>query len=229
MIFPGSALFDRSPPSPKKNPKDSNAKTPSNQPPWIVAGEIVETNRLYARTVAGVEPQWIVELGAHVCKIDYREPEWDRKPGRVLVKERALLHGLELQTRRVGYAQVNRTDATNIFILSALVEDEIDAAHAFLEHNRQLRQKIETWQTRMRHADLPDLERAFFRFYAERIQNVSSTHDLNRLVKERGQEFLRATERDIVGDRALAINEAAFPEKLRLGDKEIPLQYAYAP
>jgi ATP-dependent helicase HrpA len=228
MIFPGSALFDRGP-GKTKNPKDRNAKTPNNQPTWIVAGEIVETTRLYARTVAGVEPQWIVELGAHVCKIDYREPQWDRKAGRVLVKERALLHGLELQTRRIGYAQVNPTDATNIFILSALVEDEIDATHAFIEHNRQLRQKIETWQTRMRHADLPDLDRAFFKFYTERIKDVSSTHDLNRLVKENGQDFLKAAEKDIVGDRPLAINETAFPEKLRIGDKEIPLQYAYAP
>jgi ATP-dependent helicase HrpA len=228
MIFPGSALFDRSPPK-IKNANDRNAKTPSNQPAWIIAGEIVETNRLYARTVAGVEPQWIVELGAHVCKIDYREPLWDRKAGRVLVKERALLHGLELQTRRVGYAQVNAVDATNIFILSALVEDEIDSPHEFLEHNRRVREKIETYQTRMRHADLPDLDRAFFKFYAERIKGVSSTHELNRLIKEQGPDFLKATEKDIVGDRALAINEAAFPEKLRLGDKDIPLQYAYAP
>jgi ATP-dependent helicase HrpA len=229
MIFPGSAMFDRSPPRSKKNPNDRSAKTPNNQPTWIVAGEIVETSRLYARTVAGVEPQWIVELGAHVCKIDYREPAWDRKAGRVLVKERALLHGLELQNRRVGYAQINPPDATNIFILSALVEDEIDVSHAFLEHNRGIRQKIETWQTRMRHADLPDLDRAFFKFYADRIKNVSSTPDLNRLVKDQGQDFLKATEKDIVGDRALSVNEAAFPEKLRLGDKEIPLQYAYAP
>lgn len=228
MIFPGSALFDRAP-AKQKNPNDRNAKTPSNQPTWIIAGEIVETTRLYARTVAGVEPQWIVELGAHVCKIDYREPLWDRKAGRVLVKERALLHGLELQTRRVGYAQIDPTEATNIFILSALVEEEIDAPHQFLEHNRQVRQKVETWQTRMRHADLPDLDRAFFKFYAERIKNVSSTHDLNRVVKEQGPEFLKATEKDIVGDRALAINEAAFPQTLRLGDKDIPLQYAYAP
>jgi ATP-dependent helicase HrpA len=228
MIFPGSALFDRSP-GKQKNANDRNAKTPSNQPTWIIAGEIVETTRLYARTVAGVEPEWIVELGAHVCKIDYREPLWDRKAGRVLVKERALLHGLELQTRRVGYAQINPVEATNIFILSALVEDEIDAPHEFIEHNRQVRQKVETWQTRMRHADLPDLDRAFFKFYADRIKNVSSTHDLNRLIKEQGPEFLKATEKDIVGDRALAINEAAFPETLRLGDRDIPLQYAYAP
>lgn len=226
MIFPGSALFDR---SPAKTKGPSDRKNPSNQPLWIVAGEIVETNRLYARTVAGVEAQWIVELGAHVCKIDYREPQWDRKAGRVLVKERALLHGLELQTRRVGYADINPAEATNIFVLSALVEDEIDSPHEFLGHNRRVREKIETYQTRMRHADLPDLDRAFFKFYADRAKNVSSTHDLNRLIKEQGQDFLKANEKDIVGDRALAINEAAFPEKLRLGDKEIPLQYAYAP
>src|SRR5205085_4400112 len=115
-IFPASPLFDRAPTG-KKNPNDRNAKTPSNQPAWIIAGEIVETTRLYARTVAGVEPQWIVEHGAHVCKIDYREPMWDRKAGRVLVKERALLHGLELQTRRIGYAQIDPKEATNIFIL----------------------------------------------------------------------------------------------------------------
>lgn len=222
MIFPGSALFDRAPGKEKK--------TEGKQPAWIIAGEIVETTRLYARTVAGVDPQWIVELGAHVCKIDYREPAWDRKAGRVLVKERALLHGMELQTRRIGYAQVNPTDATNIFILSALVEDEIDSPQPFLEHNRLLRQKIETWQTRMRHAELPDLDRAFFRFYEARLKNVSSVHDLNRAIKDAGgSDFLKASEKDLVGDRALTLNEEAFPEKLRVGDREIPLQYAYAP
>lgn len=229
MIFPGSSLFDRTPPKSKAPPPK---KENSSQPLWIIAGEIVETTRLYARTVAGVEPDWIVELGAHVCKVDYREPAWDRKAGRVLVKERASLHGLELRHRRVGYAQVNATDATNIFILSALVEDEIDSPHAFLEHNRLLRQKIETWQTRMRHADLPDLDRAFFKFYAARIQNVSSTPDLNRFIKESpsgNSDFLKATEADIVGDRALQVNENSFPETVRIGDREIPLQYAYAP
>ncbi len=229
MIFPGSSLFDR---SPSKSKQPSAKKDTGPQPGWIIAGELVETTRLYARTVAGVDPAWIVELGAHVCKIDHREPAWDRKAGRVLVKERALLHGLELQSRRIGYDQVNPTDATNIFILSALVEDDIDSPLPFLEHNRQLRQKIETWQTRMRHSDLPDLDRAFFKFYSARFQNVSSVPDLNRFIRDRhsgNSEFLNATERDIVGERALAINEAAFPEKLRLGDREIPLQYAYAP
>jgi ATP-dependent helicase HrpA len=229
MIFPGSALFDRSPSPKQKNAKDKNSPRPSNQPAWIVAGEIVETTRLYARTVAGVEPQWIVELGAHVCKFDYREPAWDRKAGRVLVKERALLHGLELQNRRVGYAQINPTDATNVFILNALVEEEIDTSHEFLRHNHDVRQKIETWQTRMRHADLPDLDRAFFNFYARHVKNVSSTHELNRLVKEIGADVLKATEKDIVGGRALAINSDSFPETVRVGDREIPLQYAYAP
>jgi ATP-dependent helicase HrpA len=225
MIFPGSALFDRD--GPKKG-----RPTEGKQPPWIIAGEIVETTRLYARTVAGVQPEWIVELGAHVCKFDYREPQWDRKAGRVLVKERALLHGMELQSKRIGYAQIDPRDATNIFVLSALVEEEIDTPHPFFPHNQALRQKIETWQTRMRHADLPDLDRAFFKFYAARLENVSSTHDLNRFIRERhdgNSDFLKATEKDIVGERGLEINTAAFPESVQLGDKAAPLVYAYAP
>lgn len=224
MIFPGSSLYDRNPSKGKK--KEESAL----QPAWIIAGEIVETTRLYARTVAGVEPQWIVELGRHVCKFDYREPAWDRKAGRVLVKERVLLHGLELQSHRIGYAQIDPADATKIFILSALVEDEIDSAHAFLQHNRALRHKIETWQTRLRAADLPDLDRAFFNFYAARIRDVSSTHDLNRLLKEQADaSFLNGTEKDIIGERPLSFSEEAFPEKLRLGAREIDLRYAYAP
>ncbi len=235
MVFPGSAMFDRSPPSSKKaapNKQASPGPAGTKQPEWIVAGEIVETSRLYARTTAGVDAAWIEELGRHACKITYDNPHWDPRAGKVLARERLFLHGLEIASHSVFFGNVDSRAATEIFIRSALTEDTINANHHFLEHNRQLRHKIESWLTRVRHRELPDIDQAFHDFYAERIQNISSAHELNRLVGERAEsaaDFLCATEQQIVGNRDLSFDTDAFPDVVQVGLQSIPIQYAYAP
>ena len=240
MIFPGSNLFDRNVSKQKQpDPKHSQSEAKQMQrdgktfqPKWIVAGEIVETSRLYARTVARVDPLWIVELGAHICKFTYHAPHWSAAQGRVLVTEKILLGGLELHNRLVPYGKVNPSEATEIFIRHALIEEPLDAPLPFISQNQALREKIETWQTRLRSAALPDLDGALYRFYAKRINDVSSTHDLNRFFKEAGKgdrNFLVASEADLIGDRDLGLDEHAFPESVQIGGHPIPLQYAYAP
>lgn len=221
MIFPGSNLFD-------KNAAKGAPKT--FQPEWLVAGEMVETSRLYARTVAAIQPEWVAELGAHICKFNYVEPHWNKQQGRVLAREKVLLGGLELLTRLVPYSKVNPAEATEIFIRAALVEEPVEAPHKFLAHNQRLREKIETWQTRLRSTSLPDVDEALYRFYLKHLKNVSSTHDLNRFVKEHnGAPFLFATESDLIGGRDLKLEESAFPEKIEIAGRAVPLQYAYAP
>lgn len=262
-VFPGSALFDRN----EKQPKPAahfKGKTPpkpavTHQPPWIVTGEIVETSQLFARTVAGIEPLWIVQLAPHLCKTTHHNPHWSVTAGNVLVEERTTLYGLEVHKAKVAHGNINPGEATEIFIRSALVEDDLlpsrrreteeendrddvrvfttantkpplPPQYSFLEHNHQVRQKIETWQTRVRRHDLANLDQSLFDFYAQRISNVSSVHELNRLIREcGGPAFLCATEADLTGGQELSFDAEAFPDAVPLGGQPVALTYAYTP
>src|SRR5664279_2119777 len=126
-VFPGSALYACG--EARKKPGIKGSKPPpkpkSNQPQWIVAGEIVETSQLFARTVAGIDPLWIYQLAPHCCKVTHQNPHWSPSAGNVLVEEIVTLHGLEAQRRKVAYGNINARDATAIFIRSALVEENL--------------------------------------------------------------------------------------------------------
>jgi len=262
-VFPGSALYDRNERQ-QKPPAHAKGKAPpkiisTQQPPWIVAGEIVETSQLFARTVAGIDPLWIVQLAPHLCKITHQNPHWSVTAGNVLVEEKTTLYGLEVHKAKVSHGNINPVEATEIFIRSALVEDDLlptrrketeeeyddndtrvlrsldkkptfPPQYSFLEHNHQVRQKIETWQTRVRRHDLANLDETLFDFYAKRIQNVSSVHELNRLIRDcGGPEFLCATEADLTGGQEMSFDAEAFPDAVPLGGQPVALSYAYTP
>lgn len=231
MIWPGSSLFDRTPPK-GKSEGNRPLEDKRSQPEWLVAGELVETSRLFGRTVAGVKPEWIAELGAHVCKRSYGEPHWDKRAGRVLAHERITLFGLGVLERRVDYGRINPGLATEVFIRSALVEEEIDTPHPFLGQNRQLRQKIDVWRSRSRDHRFPNTDDALFQFYSQRLPHVSSVHDLNRVIKERSSQepgFLIARDTDLTGGIPIAWDSTSFPTEVTLENERATVEYAYAP
>jgi ATP-dependent helicase HrpA len=261
-LFPGSALFDRNEKT-TKHPAAHRGEAPvrpvsTSQPPWIVAGEIVETSQIFARTVAGIDPLWIPKLAPHLCKVTHQNPQWSVAAGNVLVEERTTLYGMEIRKLKVAYGNIDPAAATEIFIRSALVEDDLLPArsrpqeenddddvrvltdlnrsqplpqqYGFLAHNDQVRQKIETWQTRVRRHDLGDLDQALFDFYAQRLQNVSSVHQLNRWLRENGgAAALCLAEADLTGGRSLEYDSEAFPDAVPLGGQPVALSYAYQP
>jgi ATP-dependent helicase HrpA len=271
-LFPGSALYDRGDKNANlrrgrgKGPADSAHDQPAKeaapkQPEWIVAGEIVETSQLFARTVAGIDPEWIVQIAPHLCKVTHHHPHWSAAAGRVLVEEKVTFQGLEVRSRRVAYASINPKDATAIFIRSALVEESMDppgeeedergndetrvrrqlraaqltrerrpARYPFLDHNRTIRERIETWQTRVRRNVLGDVEEALFEFYSKHIENVSSLDELDRLLRDRPEAgFLCVREEDLSGGMDMAYDATAFPDAVPLGGQATELRYAYAP
>ena len=273
MIFPGSALFERGERPPKnrfaKPEKNPAPKPKSNQPLWLVAGELVETTQLFARTVAGIDPHWIVQLAPHLCQVTHQHPHWSASAGRVLVEEITRFHGLEVFRRSVAYGNLNPADATAIFIRSALVEEDLEpptrgrpegaedgddrrrqrpdksapdvtdpsraapanlSGLAFLDHNRQVREKVESWQTRLRRHDLGDLDEALFKFYGARLKDISSRDELLRWLREPGRTAsLCATENDLSGGRDLSLDKNAFPDVVEMAGQAVPLNYAYAP
>ena len=269
MVFPGSALFDRAERTQRGGPRGSrNAPPPkpekSAQPEWIVAGEIVETSQRFARTLAGIEPTWILQLAPHLCKVAHQHPHWSPEAGRVLVEEVVTFQGFEIQRHKVAYGPLKPGEATAIFIRSALVEealfpvrklrgrhtgvrdplveaeeeaaDEVESdleeafrRFPFLAENHAVRQKIETWQTRMRHHQL-DLDQALYRFYQARIADVSSVAELQRLVNGLAdRSSLCVRDADLVGDRDLGYDADAFPDAVSLLGRPIEVTYAYAP
>ena len=214
-MFPGSALYDRNERSPKPAARNANQPAPkpasTQQPLWIVAGEIVETSQLFARTNAGIDPLWIVQLAPHLCKTTHQNPHWSVAAGNVLVDERTTLYGMEVRKVKVSHGNINPEEATEIFIRSALVEDDLlpsrrkvtedesddddtrifrsankpqplPPQYSFLEHNRKIREKIENWQTRVRSHGLGNLDEKLFEFYAQKIaQALASETSQKRL------------------------------------------------
>ncbi len=266
MVFPGSGLFRRKPVDqhPKKKPDGRRDAQPgqdgsdaprdgSGAAPWIVAAEMVETNRLYARTVARIQPGWAADLGRHLCRASCSDARWDKSAGRVTVTETLHLYGMMVARRTVDYKKIDPGDATRIFIREALVGpdgldspagDDLQARHAFLEHNRGIRRDAEIRLLQHRNAYRVDLDEAAFRFYEERISGVSSVHDLNRLLTTASAEnasFLYMEIGDLTGIEEEAGGQVGtspagrpgrpegFPEQFNLEGDLLPLQYACRP
>ena len=231
MVFPGSGLFQAK--IAGRKAAAARRVATDNAPAWIVAAEMVETSRLFARTCARIDPVWLVELGAHLCRRSHADPRWEARSGRVLVRETLTLYGLQVLSHQVPYQRVDAEHATEIFIREGLMgEDGVDTPHAFLEHNRRLYHKLATFQTRLRRLRHLDLEEAGYQFYAQKLNAVSSVHDLNRVIKETGSgtdDFLRMRETDLLPAQAKGFDMAAFPDALTVDGEDLALSYAYRP
>ncbi len=237
MLFPGSGLFQRPEPR-KRGPQTPAADGRDGAGPvaegaeWVVAAEMVETNRLYARTCAAIRPEWILDLGKHLCRMSHRDPHWSRSAGRVLAHETIRLHGLVVSEGRVGYGRIAPREARDIFVREGLIAGEIDGAgHGFLDHNRRLHQRLEVWQSRRRGASPVDLDDAFHDFYAGLLpEGTASVHDLNRVIRDHGgrDDFLLADEARLLGGAA-GVDAEAFPEAVDIDGVRLGLSYRYEP
>ena len=150
-LFPASALF-------KAKPK------------WVMAAELVETTRLYARDVAVIQPEWIEQEAPHLVRYHYFEPHWEQKRGEVIASERVTLYGLTVLPRRpVSYGRIAPEEAREIFIRSALVAQECDLKADFFVHNKKLIKEITELEHKSRKQDVLVDDEALFAFYNERL------------------------------------------------------------
>src|SRR4051812_7114756 len=137
---------------------------------WVAAAELVETTRLFARTVAAIEPRWLEDIGGHLVKRTYHEPQWDARRGEVIALERGTLYGLPIYTnRRVTYGPLDPEVAHDIFIREALVRGELETRAPFLAHNRRLVAEIERLEHKSRRPDILADEELIHAFYAARV------------------------------------------------------------
>lgn len=214
-IFPGSAL----------------AKKP---PAWVMAGELVETSRLWGRDAARIQPEWAEELAGHLVKRSYSEPSWSSKQGAAMALERVMLYGVPIVTgRRVLFGKVDAEHARELFIRHALVEGDWTTHHAFFAENRRLLDEAEDLEARSRRRGLVVDDDALFDFYDERIPDdvVSARHfdQWWKGARRQDPDLLTFTRELLVTEDADAGIEGSFPSTWPQGDLELPLTYQFQP
>jgi ATP-dependent helicase HrpA len=203
-------------------------------PTWIMAAELVETNRLWARTTAGIEPDWVEELAEHLVTHTYGESWWDEERGAAMAAERVMLYGLTLVAgRRVQVASVDQSLARELFIHHALVEGQWDADHAFVAHNRRVLADLEALEARSRRRDLLVESKAVFDFYDQRIPDdvVSTSHFDAWWKRERPRQphALDLSLELLIGEHDDVVDDEAFPDAWLIGDLDLELVYEFDP
>jgi ATP-dependent helicase HrpA len=217
-IFPGSSLAKQA-------------------PDWIVAAELVETSRLWARTAARIEPEWVEPLAAHLVRRSYSEPHWERKRGSAVALEKVTLYGVPLVTDRpVSYARIDPPVARELFIRHALVEGDWQTNHGFFAENRRLLAEAEELEHRVRRRGLVIGEDELFAFYDARIpaEVVSAAHFDTWWKQARRADpgLLTFKPGDLLSDDAAQISTDSYPDiwtSQSPGLKALPLSYAFEP
>ncbi|MFC8598577.1 ATP-dependent RNA helicase HrpA [Isoptericola sp. NPDC057191] len=212
-IFPGSPL--------------------SKKPPeWIMAGELVETSRLWARDVARIQPEWAEELAGPLAKHTYSDPHWSTKQGAAMATEKVLLYGVPIVADRpVLFAKVDPEAAREMFVRHALVEGQWTTHHRFFAENRRLLAEAEELEARSRQRGLVASEDDLFAFYDERVPDdvVSAAHFDRwwRSAQRETPDLLTFTLDQLVD--ADAVDTSEFPETWTQGEVTLPLTYQFQP
>ena len=218
-IFPGSGLF-------KKGPD------------WVLSAELVETSRLWARTNASIEPQWIEEIGKHLISVQYSEPHWSLSSGAAVAYAKGALFGLTIYADRpVQYARVDAAAAREIFIQSALVEGQWHTQHKFYLRNQRALAEVEELEARLRRRDLRVDDSVLFAFYDARIPaHVTDVRAFDKWWKQARLEddnFLDFNPEKLINEEAADYDDSQFPrqwvQRTDSGELTLDLRYEYAP
>lgn len=236
LLFPGSGLFDHE--SAKQQRKAAYAKkakpkpAKTTAPSWIVCGEWMETSRLFARTAAKVEVEWIEAVAGDLLRTKHSEPFWSTKAAAVLCKQRKVLFGLEISQSNVSYTRIEPEVATDIFVRTGLVEAGIKERPKFIVHNEQIRAAAESEIARLRLGSGWVVEDTLFDFYRQRLSAVGTYAELRSFAKAKHQgrlDFLKATIEDLVPAPETGTSLDAFPKTIQLGGSSLELNYRHDP
>lgn len=210
------------------------SKVSRSAPKWIVAAEIVETSRVFARTVAAIQPEWIEPLAGHVVKRHYFEPHWEQKRGQVMGYEKVTLYGLDVVTRRpIPYSKVDPGVCRDLFIRHALVEGDYRSRAPFIERNRALLDTVENLEKKTRRRDLLVDDEALVAFYNQRLPEdiVSGRHFESWWKGLSAPELknMELTEQDILQRPVDAQAGNLYPDFLAWEGVQYPLSYEFEP
>ncbi|SDH92491.1 ATP-dependent helicase HrpA [Pseudomonas delhiensis] len=204
------------------------------KPQWIMAAELVETTKLFARMVAKIEPDWLEPLAGHLVKKNHLEPHWEKKRGQVVAYEQVTLYGLIIVGRRaVHYGPIDPPVARELFIREALVRGEINSRARCLSANRQLLEKLDELEAKARRRDILADEETLFAYYDARLpadiyQTASFEKWYEREHKQQ-PDLLIMREEDVLARDASEVTAGLYPDRLRLGELQLPLSYHFEP
>ncbi len=201
---------------------------------WIIAAELVETSRLFARTLARIEPEWIEQVGRHLLKVSWSDPHWEKKAGQVLAMERGTLYGLPIyQHRRVHYGPMNPAEARELFIRRALVEGEFDTKLPFYAHNQRLRREIENLEHKSRRQDVLVDDELIYAFYDRALpadlHNQTSFETWYQAESAKDRKLLYLNRDELMRHEAAGITTDLFPKLLPIAGVDMGLSYHFEP
>ncbi len=201
---------------------------------WVMAAELTETTRVYARTVASIEPEWIEQLAAHLVTRTHSEPHWERKSGQVVAFEQVSIYGLIVNPRkRVHYGAINPVEAREIFIRQGLVAGEVDTHAKFLRHNLKLIDDIEDIEAKARRQDVLIDDDDMYALYDAAIPadvvNMAGFEKWRREAEKKTPGVLEFTREQLMRRGAAEITFELFPKSLKHRGAVFPLAYRFEP
>jgi ATP-dependent helicase HrpA len=212
MIFPGSGLFNK-------------ART------WLVAAEMVETTRLFIRTVANIDSSWLELLGKELCKYTYLHPRWERNREEVVATEQVSLFGLIIvPERKVAYGKINAEDAFDIFIRDALIGQDVKKPLPFMVHNLKLINQVKNIEDQIRRRDLLVSEEKLVAFYKKKLPVITNLRTLSAVIKEKSSDaFLRMDEKHLYRYFPDNGELSLYPDELTIDNRKFFYSYKYEP
>ncbi len=213
MIFPGSGIFE-------------------NCGKWIVAGEMVETSRIFARMAANIKPEWIEPVGKNLCKYTYLNPHWERKKGEVVITEKVSLYGLEIVAgRKVPCSNTDPEKAREIFIKEALVKQDLKQSFPFMEHNSRMIKQAKEMEDKIRRRDILVSDEDLYLFYDKRLgSKIYDIKTLKIFLKNRKNEkLLRMKPDDLILYEPDDSEMSLYPSEISLGNHVFPCDYKFDP
>ncbi|MBI0060185.1 ATP-dependent RNA helicase HrpA [Gilliamella sp. M0320] len=212
-IFPNSAIF-------------------KNQPKWCIASELVETSRLWGRTAAKIEAEWIEPIAKHLVKYSYSEPRWSKKQGTTIANEKVTLYGLPIvASRTVNYSKIDPILSRSLFIRHALVEGDWQTNHSFYKQNQKLINEVEDLEHKSRRQDILIDDNDLYNFYDERIDKsvISAKHfDTWWKTKQKiDPEFLNVEKNMLIKPSAQPVKVNDYPDFWYQDNLKLPLSYQF--
>ncbi|NOG60898.1 MAG: ATP-dependent RNA helicase HrpA [Proteobacteria bacterium] len=213
-IFPASGQFNK-------------------KPKWIVAADLVETSRLYARNVASIESNWLINTAAHLLKYNYSDAHWESKSARVVALEKISLYGMTLvAAKRVNYGRVNPVESKALFIRNALVEGDLASSASFYKHNNKIINEVRELEKKSRRPDIVD-EEAIYNFYDKALPiDVYDGQSFAAWAKKLNKDQKQALCLDkdmIMSHEAEHVTENLFPDTIQSKGLSIPVEYKFEP
>ena len=204
------------------------------RPQWVMAAELVETTKLFARMVAKIEPDWVEPLAPHLVKKNHLEPHWEKKRGQVVAFEQITLYGLIIVARRaVHYGPIDPPAAREMFIREGLVRGEINSRARCLSANRQLLDKLDELEAKARRRDILADEETLYAYYGARLPaDIYQTASFETWYKREGAkdpQLLIMREEDVLAREASEITAQQYPDSLSIGRLQLPLTYHFEP